>query len=233
MRSFRAFHPLLWAPLIDGTYAIALTLLVIELPLFAMNHIRAFNANTIGVGGLVGNMLRLLLGYFGVFLIIFDVWSKKRRLLMVSERHCEISGFENWMVLLSLFLATLLPPSVHLIWEVLQDYHLQQASNITRHVELSEVQAIVFLFGIITLLIYLIIFLGCSRRISQLRMQIGANDSVDKSEELLTSYANLRALRRDIIGRIVLSPLLVIGWFPHFRFFVYGLSGLWHADDKR
>jgi len=231
MRSFRAFHHHLWAPLIDGTYAIVLTLLVLELPSFAMMHIRAFNATTIGVNSLIVNMMRLVIGYFGVFLIIFDIWSKKRRLLTVSERHCQVSPFENWMFLLSLFLATLLPPSMDLFWEVTQDYDLHKISNISGYLEHSEMQVISYLFGVVTLLIYVIIFLGCSSRISQLKMKIRANDSGDSGEEISVSYADLRSLRRDLVGRILASPLLVIGWFPYIQFIIYGLSGLWHSDD--
>jgi len=231
MRSFRAFHHHLWAPLIDGTYAIVLTLLVLELPSFAMKHIRAFNANTFGVDSLIVSIMRLVIGYFGVFLIIFDIWSKKRRLLTVSERHCQVSRFENWMFLLSLFLATLLPPSMHLFWEVMQDYDFYKTSNISGNVEHSEMQVILCLFGILTLLIYVIIFFGCSSRISQLKMKIRANDSGDSGEAILVSYADLLSLRRDLVGRILASPLLFIGWFPYIQFIIYGLSGLWHSDD--
>lgn len=231
MRSFRGFHPHLWAPLIDGTYAIVLTLLVLELPSLAMEHIRAFNANTVGVDSLVGSILRLLIAYFGVFIIIFDIWSKKRRLLMVSEKHCQASRLENWMFLLSLFLATLLPPSVHLILELKQDLDFQKFSNISGSVERSEVDVIIYLFGIFTFLIYVIVFVGCSRRISQLKMKIRANDAGDSGEAIAVSYVDLRSLRRDLAGRILASPLLVINWLPYIQYIVYGLSGLWNSDD--
>jgi len=231
MRSFRAFHHHLWAPLIDGTYAIVLTLLVLELPSFAMKHIRAFNVTTIGVDSLLVSLIKLLIGYFGVFLIIFDIWSKKRRLLTVSERHCQVSRFENWMFLLSLFLATLLPQSMNLYWEVMLDYDFHKTSNISGYVEHSEMKVIYYIFFVLLLLIYVIIFLGCSSRISQLKMKIRANDSGDSGEAISVSYADLKSLRRDLVVRILASPLLVIGWFPYIQFIIYGLSGLWHSED--
>ena len=70
-----------WIGLIDGTYAIILTLLVIELPLIVLDLIKECHQHShfyaevaIGVG-------YLLLGYFAVFTILYDIWSYHKTLL--------------------------------------------------------------------------------------------------------------------------------------------------------
>lgn len=56
-----------WPPLIDGTYAIILTLLVIELPILVLDLLRDYNHEEIGVLALLASIGRLLFGYLGVF----------------------------------------------------------------------------------------------------------------------------------------------------------------------
>lgn len=233
MRPFRGIDTLLWGPLIDGTYAIVLTLLVIELPSLAMELVREFNHDTIGFKPLATEMVRLMTGYLGVFLIIFDIWGKKRRILSITEKYCDVSSFENLAMLLSLFLATLLPPLVYLAWQVQQDFNIQQLTSRTKNIEPVEVITFQIFFGVCTVLIYGLIHLGNSHRCAQLRKRIIAEHSDDARKELGNALARLQGVRRDTLARVVASPLVLLAWLsPHMLILAYGLSGLWHTDHQ-
>lgn len=233
MRPFRGIDTLLWGPLIDGTYAIVLTLLVIELPSLAMELVRELNHNAIGFRPLAAEMVRLITGYLGVFLIIFDIWGKKRGILLITEKYCSASSFENLAMLLSMFLATLLPPLVYLVWQVQQTLNIQQLTNSAKNIESVEVITFQVLFGICTVLIYGLILLGNSHRCSQLRRRVIAENAGDAKKELGDALARLQGLRRDTLARIVASPMILLAWFaPNILILAYGLSGLWHTDHQ-
>lgn len=236
MRPLRGIDTFLWAPLIDGTYAIVLTLLVIELPSMAMELVREFNHDTIGLGPLITGMLRLIAGYLGVFLIIFDIWTKKRRMLSITEKYCDFSSSENLVMLLSLFFATLLPPLVRLAWQVKQEYVFQQLTSRIKNIEMAEVTTLQVFFGVCTVLIYAMILLGNSRRCAQLRRKIIAEYSDDIKRDLNSALARMQAVRRDTFARIVASPMVLFAWLSphiHILILIYGLSGLWHTDHQK
>jgi uncharacterized membrane protein len=231
MRPFRGIKSILWAPLIDGTYAIVLTLLVIELPDLALEEIRNFNHDQIGFGSLAIALTHLLSGYLAVFLVIFDIWMKKRRLLSVSENFSDVSGLENFLILISLFLATLLPPFHYLLWQVRQEFIIEGLVKRTIMIEASEVRVIEIFFGMIAVLIYFMILLAANRRSQLLRAEIAKQEPGEKQRRLLRDCANLRALRRDTILRIVIAPLLYTPWLSPFPVLAYAISGLWHTDQ--
>lgn len=233
MRLFRGIDTQLWAPLIDGTYAIVLTLLVIELPPLVMDWLHSFNNDGIDIRFLMARLLTNLFGYLGVFLIIFDIWAKKRRLLSVSEKYCEISGLENCMMLLSLFLSTLLPPLLSLAWRVRQDFLIEKLTGVEKNIEVVEVNSIVVFFGACTALIYVIIFIDNSWRCYQLRRIIRSQDSDDGKIQLVNALANLQALQRDTLGRILASPLFFVTFWPNIMLIAYGLSGFLHTDHEK
>lgn len=233
MRPFRGIDTSLWGSLIDGTYAIVLTLLVIELPSLATELVHEFNHDTIGFRPLATEMARLLTGYLGVFMIMFDIWDKKRRILLISEKYCDISSFENLAMLLSLFLATPLPPLVHLAWQVQQDFNIQQLTKRTKNVESVEVITFQIFFGICTVIIHGLIHLGNGHRCAQLRRRISAEHSDDARKELGSALARLKGVRRDTLARLVASPKMLLAWLsPHILILAYGLSGLWHTDHQ-
>lgn len=100
-----------WIGLIDGTYAIILTLLVIELPLIILNLIRecqdhshSFSELGIGVGS-------LLLGYFAVFTILYDIWSYHKTLLKHAIQLRLFAISSSWLM----FIASLVPPFYYLV----------------------------------------------------------------------------------------------------------------------
>lgn len=234
MRLFRGVSNTLWAPLIDGTYAIVLTLLVIEVPSLSIDIVREFNHNAIGVSSLAASISGLIIGYLGVFLILFDIWSKKRRLLAVSEKHFVASSFENAMILVSLFLATLMPPFFNLAWRVRQDFQIQQLTGATRDVEYVEVRTFGLLFGICAMFIYVMIYCASRRRCSQLSKMVNTDHCAPGQTPVSNALANLKALQRDTLGRIIGSPLVMVAWVTsNVLVLIYGLSGLWHTDHER
>jgi uncharacterized membrane protein len=231
MRPFRGFQSILWAPLIDGTYAIVLTLLVIELPDLAMEQIRIFNHDQIGIGSLAISLAHLISGYLAVFLVIFDIWMKKRRLLSVSESFSDVSGLENSVILISLFLATLLPPFHYLLWQVRQEYFIEGMIKRSVTVEASEVRIIEIFFGMTAVLIYIMILLAANRRSQMLRAEIAKHEPGERQRRLIRNCANLKALRKDTILRIVIAPLLYTPWLRPLPILAYGISGLWHTNQ--
>lgn len=205
-----------WPPLIDGTYAIILTLLVIELPILVLDLLRDYNHEEIGVLALLASIGRLLFGYLGVFLVVYDIWSKKRQLLDVLASTGMVSKFESAMLLLSLFLASLLPPFYYVLNQLRQDYgvtlqKLQGAAIAS--VEKIEVDVLSSLFLIVGISIYALIAFAAHRRSTKMVKVI--------------DVAPFVSLRFDALTRIALALLL-----PVFYLFipvpwpgvVYGLS---------
>jgi len=230
-------EPRLWPPLIDGTYAIVLTLLVIELPALTLDLLHDYNHEELGVAVLISSLLRLIGGYLGVFLVVYDIWSKKRRLLEISEQHFRISGFENFVVLFSLFLATLLPPLYYVLNQVRQDYLVHPLLGRASWLEQIEIDTVSILFLLDGVLIYVLILLGAIRRCRQIRKRqsLKLSDQV-LATELMDADAQLRALRWDAALRVLLAPLIFIAgraWLPPpGPALIYGFSGLWQTRPK-
>jgi len=235
MRPLRGIGTSLWAPLIDGTYAIVMTLLVLELPSIAIDLVHQYNHHEIGIWPLLSDLLTLILGYFGVFLIIFDIWVKKRRILSIIERYCNLNGLENLALLLSLFIATLLPPVVSLCWKIEQELRIQIiAGDKSINVESAEVIVLHVLFGIGGLLIYVIINLLSRRLYFRLKTRDTAPDLGYSLKETRVALSKLQVVQRDTTSRIMASPIILFSWLsPQILTFLYGLVGLWHTDNLR
>jgi uncharacterized membrane protein len=215
-----------WPPLIDGTYAIILTLLVIELPILVLDLLRDYNRNEMGVWALLGSIVRLLFGYFGVFLVVYDIWSKKRQLLDVLASTGRVSKFESAMLLLSLFMASLLPPFYYILNQLRQDYGVQvqklQGAAIAS-IEKFEVHVFSLLFLVVGISIYLLISLAVHRRIRK----------IDSS----LKRAPLVALRFDSLTRVglgLLLPLFYLSIPAPWPGVIYGLSAFirFEPDQK-
>jgi len=215
-----------WPPLIDATYAIILTLLVIELPILVLDLLRDYNHEEMGAWALLGSIVRLLFGYLGVFLVVYDIWSKKRQLLDVLALTGRVSKFESATLLLSLFMASLLPPFYYVLNQLRQDYGVQvqklQGAAIAS-IEKVEVHIFSSLFLVVGISIYALIAFAAHRRIKKITK---ASDR-----------APLFVLRFDVLTRIGLALLL-----PLFYLFIpapwpgvmYGLSAFIRLEpDKR
>lgn len=205
-----------WPPLIDGTYAIILTLLVIELPVLILDLLRDYNHDEMGVWSLLGSIVRMLFGYLGVFLVVYDIWSKKRKLLDVLASAGKVSKFESAMLLLSLFMASLLPPFYYVLNQLRQDYNqqvLKAVPSAMATIERIEIHTFSALFLVVGMAIYLLIAFAAHRRLRRSVAPI--------------CRSTLAGLRFDSLTRVgiafLLPPLYVFIPAP-WPGVIYGLS---------
>jgi len=95
-----------WLGLIDAIYAIILTLLLIDLPHSLLDLVN-LNKNVPHLHFVFWQSVVLdILGYFAIFLIIYDVWSHHRVLLV----HSLATRFNFAFGVFLLFLSSLIPP---------------------------------------------------------------------------------------------------------------------------
>ena len=228
--------PRWWGPLIDGVYAIVLTLLVIELPRFLLEVLRDFNHGELGLSALVNSLVRIVAGYLAVFLVVCDMWTKKKSLLEISERFIRHNNLEKIAIIFSLFLVTLLPPMYYVFSEIEQGrVKLGRFSNFEQ-IEYNTINASIVL---IIVLIYTLIGFGASRRFRQIKQKL-FSPSADQAaqEEMRDACAMLRGVRFDTLIRIVAAPVIVVLLrtlhIPHTPWpgLLYGLTGLWHFELK-
>lgn len=228
-----------WAPLIDGTYAIVLTLLVIELPSQVIELAKDFDVAEMGGMALVSSMLRLLGGYLAVFLVIFDIWAKKRRLLQVSEQFCRHSKLEAFEMIISLFLATLVPPLYYVLNHMFQGFAFGHHSTGAMALDKFAADVVAAIFVACGILIYLLVFLGAQRRIHSLHLRFrGLAEDSDDRNQLRSALANLRALRADALIRCLAAPVIgIAGWalsiYPPTPALVYALTGFWQVEPRQ
>ena len=239
IRFARVLKPDWWAPLVDGTYAIVLTLLVIELPSVVLEVLHDYNHQDLGLGALIDSLARIIAGYFAIFLIVWDVWVKKRCLLEISERFFRRSALESFALITSLFLATLLPPFYFVFNAITQQAVKRGPDLASSWLEKIEYDVVVVSMVLLIMMIYAFIGLAASRRIRQLKQRIlsHASSGMQPEAEMREACTTLRGLRVDVLMRVVLAPLLfVLG-----RLFdlptpipglAYALTGLWHAEPK-
>jgi uncharacterized membrane protein len=99
-----------WIGLIDATYAIILTLLVIELPVFILEIVKTLHEHShlseLGIG--IGS---ILLGYFAIFTIVYDIWSYHKTLLRDAIQLRLFAISSGWLM----FIASLVPPFYYLV----------------------------------------------------------------------------------------------------------------------
>lgn len=237
----KTLEPRAWPPLVDGIYAIILTLLVIDLPSLIFELLQTYNLRPSGYGILAEALITLLGGYLGVFLILYDIWTKKRRLLEVSEHYLKASGLENFLVLLSIYLATLVPSVYHVLLSIRHEhaksklqYLLPQVASIEKGE--AELSALIFITAIA--MIYFLIYIVAARRCRQLKHKLrGEFLAPTERSELQGAMSGLVALKFNTLIRICAAPVFVImhilSVIPPLPTLCYGLSGLWNRDEKQ
>jgi hypothetical protein len=108
-----------WGGILDGTYAIILTLLTIELPVQVLSILDRLvdSAKDPSIQVVLGakvdiwfSFFNLMVGYFAVFVIIYDIWSSHRVIIGVDGRLHLRAILTSW----TLFLGTLIP-SLHYV----------------------------------------------------------------------------------------------------------------------
>ena len=100
-----------WIGLIDATYGIILTLLVIELPAIILETIKECHEHSHSFSELSIGVASLLLGYFAVFTIIYDIWSYHKTLLRDAIQLRLFAISSGWLM----FIASLVPPFYYLV----------------------------------------------------------------------------------------------------------------------
>ena len=204
-----------WIGLIDGFYSIVLTLLVIELPVIILETVEKIM--------LVGNLQKeiwefiitlcvLLLGYFAIFTIIYDIWSYHKTLLFDAKR-LRVFAITTGFIL---FLSSLAPPFYYLV----NHYALEEVlGEFDQH--RSMILASTAVFGIIGI-IYL--FLAALAKLEKRT----PGQTPERREELqyLQDSSSTKALITVIIATITSSPntylpppigitaLAIITYFP-------------------
>lgn len=100
-----------WIGLIDGTYAIILTLLVIELPTIILDSIKEVSQETHSALTLAATIGVMVIGYFAIFTVIYDVWSYHKALLADAIKLRLFALSTGWL----LFTSSLIPPFYYLV----------------------------------------------------------------------------------------------------------------------
>jgi hypothetical protein len=127
-RLIRVIRPESWGGILDGTYAIILTLLTIELPreiLVILHHFfdggdESASAAGFGLNADIGfAIFNLFTGYFAIFVIIYDIWASHRVIVAVDGRLRLRAILTSW----TLFLATLVP-SLHYVVNTLRQRYV-------------------------------------------------------------------------------------------------------------
>lgn len=139
-----------WIGLVDGFYSIVLTLLVIELPIVILESVEKIMR--------IGNWQKelfeltitlgvLLVGYYAIFTIIYDIWSYHKTLLFGAKR-LRVFAITTGLIL---FLSSLAPPFYYLE----NHYALEEViGEFADHPFLIIARIVVFVFiGIIYLLL--------------------------------------------------------------------------------
>jgi len=100
-----------WIGLIDATYAIILTLLVIELPAIILESIRVVTKEAHSAITLAATIGVMIIGYFAIFTVIYDVWSYHKALLADAIKLRLFALSTGWL----LFTSSLIPPFYYLV----------------------------------------------------------------------------------------------------------------------
>jgi len=100
-----------WIGLIDATYAIVLTLLVIELPVVILETLVSAKDHHHFVSHFVTAVAAAVIGYFAVFTIIYDVWAYHKALLADAIKLRMFAVVTGWL----LFISSLVSPVYYLI----------------------------------------------------------------------------------------------------------------------
>ena len=100
-----------WIGLIDATYGIILTLLVIELPSIILEAIEKNKSHTHSPIVLAFATGIVIIGYFAIFTVIYDIWSYHKTLLFDARKLRLFALATGWI----LFLSSLIPPFYYLV----------------------------------------------------------------------------------------------------------------------
>jgi uncharacterized membrane protein len=185
-----------WIGLIDGTYAIILTLLVIELPAIILESIKEVTTRVHSVAALSYLIGVLIVGYFAVFTIVYDIWSYHKALLFDAVKLRLFALSTGWL----LFVSSLIPPFYYLV--------NHYAADAILHADASKEYLIysrTFLFFLVLVLYLLLAFLAKSEKRQQ-------GQSPERKDDLEILYGT--ALSKAAITAVLMVTIDGIFYLP-------------------
>lgn len=214
-------NPENWGGIIDGVYAFILTLLTVELPVQILSILdRLIDNNqdltTIGIlqvkPELWFAMFNLMIGYFAVFIIIFDIWSSHRVIIGVDSRMHLRAVLTSW----TLFLCTLIPSLHYVVNSVRQEYVFTGAiENAPVALELHIARAIEYP---VIAVVYFFLFLQAATNLVHLK---DINTPADEKDAL-------RLIARISLTKSILAIIVFLG-FEYISSVNHDLKLLWEA----
>ena len=110
-----------WLGLLDGTYAIILTLLVIELPALIIELISLIEEG-ISLTAITSVIATHIMSYLFATILIYDLWALHKGF----KSMCVASRFSSIFTMIILWLGSLLPPSIYLVQHYSQKYSISE-----------------------------------------------------------------------------------------------------------
>jgi uncharacterized membrane protein len=182
-----------WIGLIDATYAIILTLLVIELPKVILESIHEHGHRVHSPFSLAVTIGVLIVGYFAIFTVIYDIWSYHKVLLSNAIKLRVFAITTGWL----LFTSSLIPPFYYLVNHYTAELLLNPGGS--RH---YLIYARTCVFALILIIYLILAFLAKMEK-----RQRGQN--LERKQELEIIFAT--ALSKAVISTVLM--LTVAGRF--------------------
>ena len=183
-----------WIGLVDGCYAIILTLLVIELPALIIEIIGLTNEHT-AMGLALFAIFVDVLGYLFATILIFDMWSIHKGYLSI----CSATRFSSIGTMMILWLASLIPPAIYLVEHFSQKIILDEIHSESL---LSNTMFETYLFRVSEISIILIIYLILNFLIKKEAVNFKRKDPKIRFE--------LKEIKNILNFRIVIGLILFI-----------------------
>ena len=139
-----------WAGLLDGTYAIIFTLLVIELPALIIQLI-ALTENGTSVAAVASAIATNIMGYLFATILIYDLWAIHKGFKNISVA----SRFSSILTMFILWLGSLLPPAIYLVQHYSQKFLI---SEILNEEEISTINLEIILIRFFEMGLFVIIY---------------------------------------------------------------------------
>ncbi len=143
-----------WLGLLDGTYAIILTLLVIELPALMIELITLSEEGT-SAAAVTSAIATNIIGYLFATILIYDLWSLHKGIENVSVA----SRFNSIFTMFILWFGSLLPPAIYLVQHYSQKFLISEILNEEKLSTLNFEIVLIRFFEIgLFLIIYILMF---------------------------------------------------------------------------
>ena len=216
-----------WLGLIDGVYAIAMTLLAIEIPglLGTLFHQYKDHHENLGILGIM--LLYELIAYAATFLVLYEIWSFHRAAIVIGGLGRRGQNFINSFILAG---ACLLPGKMAHLIELKVEFVVEEliqgiATDTAIWKMLTSFPHVAGMFFLICLFCFLLI-------------GILARSSLKASHSAaLTFLANQACLRATIFGAFAL--ITTVAWIfsyvfpPIFLILGYLIYAFYERDDPR